>query len=57
MTTATTSQRQGKRPTQLTVVLKPDELKRLEETAKREERTKSSMARLLIGEALEARAG
>ena len=52
----TTATKTKKRPLILSVVFKPDELARVEALAKKEVRTKSSMARLLINEALEARA-
>jgi len=55
MKATTATHRPNKRPLMVSVVLKPDELARLNALAEDEVRTKSSMARLLINEAIEAR--
>ncbi|MFN3881477.1 MAG: ribbon-helix-helix domain-containing protein [Nitrincola lacisaponensis] len=51
----TTTTKPSKKHVQLTVVFKPEELQRLENLAQQEIRSKSSMARLLVNEALESR--
>jgi len=57
MKTTTASHRKPKRGNHLplTVMFKPEEFAQVEALATGEERSMSSMARLLVGEALEAR--
>ncbi len=51
----TTATKPAKKHVPLTVIFKPEELQRLENLAQQEIRSKSSMARLLVNEALESR--
>lgn len=54
--TASAPKRKHKNFFPLTMMLKPEELEQIEALASVEVRSKSSMARLLVAEALEARA-